>query len=110
VQEIAAAWVDRLELMLNAVVRDRGVVGPQRSIDVRFDDYMRDEPGVAQQIYDLAGELLSDEARASMAAYLAGHQRGRLGRVATSAEMFGLDEDDLHARFAPYVERFLAQR
>ncbi|HKP44648.1 MAG TPA: sulfotransferase [Mycobacterium sp.] len=108
VQEIAAAWVDRLELMLNALVRDRGVIGAERSIDVRFDDFMADEPGLAQQIYDLAGEPLSDEARASMAAYLAGHQRGRLGRVATSAEMFGLDEDDLHARFAPYVERFLA--
>jgi hypothetical protein len=108
VQEIAAAWVDRLELMLNALVRDRAVIGPERSVDVRFDDFMADEPAVAQQIYNLAGEPLSDEARASMAAYLAGHQRGRLGRVATSAEMFGLDGDDLHARFAPYVERFLA--
>ena len=43
-----------------------------------------------------------------MADYLAGHQRGRLGRVATSCEMFGLDEADLRRRFAPYVERFLA--
>jgi hypothetical protein len=107
VQEIAAAWVERLELMLNALIRDRDVLGPDRSLDVRFDDFMADEPGVAQQIYDLAGEPMSDEARSSMAAYLAGHQRGRLGRVATSAEMFGLDDDDLHARFAPYVERFL---
>ena len=108
VEEIAAAWVDRLELMLNALIRDREVVGAERSVDVRFDDFMADEPGVAQRIYELAGEPLTGEARASMAAYLAGHQRGRLGRVATSAEMFGLDEDDLHARFAPYVERFLA--
>jgi hypothetical protein len=108
VHEIAAAWVDRLELMLNALVRDRDVVGTERSIDVRFDGFMADEPGVAEQIYDLADEPLSDEARATMAAYLAGHQRGRLGRVATSAQMFELDEDDLHARFAPYVERFLA--
>lgn len=44
-----------------------------------------------------------------MADYLAGHRRGRLGTVATSAEMFGLDEDALRARFAPYVERFLAR-
>jgi hypothetical protein len=39
---------------------------------------------------------------------VAGHERGRLGRVATSAEMFGLDDADLHTRFAPYVERFLS--
>jgi hypothetical protein len=43
-----------------------------------------------------------------MADYLAGHQRGRLGKVVTSCEMFGLDEADLRARFAPYVSRFLS--
>jgi hypothetical protein len=84
------------------------VLPPDRSIDVRFDDFMADEMGTAAQIYELAGETMSDEARATMADYLAGHQRGRLGRVATSTEMFGLDGGDVRARFAPYVERFLA--
>ncbi|CAG6939638.1 sulfotransferase [Mycobacterium avium subsp. paratuberculosis] len=36
------------------------------------------------------------------------HRRGRLGNVETSFEMFGLDEESLRERFAPYVERFLA--
>jgi hypothetical protein len=108
VHEIASTWVDRLDLMLAALVRDRAVIPPERSIDVRFDDFMADELGVAATVYELAGEPLTDEARASMAEYLAGHQRGRLGRVATSGEMFGLDEQDLHARFAGYVSRFLA--
>jgi hypothetical protein len=107
VQQIAAAWADRLELMLNALVRDRDTIGPDRSVDVRFDDFMADEAGVAEKVYALAGEAMTDEARAAMGQYLAGHQRGRLGRVATSCEMFGLAEDDLNARFAPYVERFL---
>jgi hypothetical protein len=106
VREIAAAWIDRLELMLNALVRDRDVMPPERSIDVRFDAFMADEIGVTSKVYDLAGEPLTDEARVGIADYLAGHQRGRLGRVATSPEMFGLDEDELHARFAPYVKRF----
>ena len=108
VREIAATWIDRLELMLNALVRDRAVVGPQRSVDVRFDDFMADEMGVVERIYDLAGEPLADDARASIQDYLAGHQRGRLGRIVTSAGMFGLDESDMRARFAPYAERFLA--
>jgi hypothetical protein len=108
VEDIAATWIDRLELMLNALIRDREVLPPQRSVDVRFDDFMADEIGVAAGIYELAGEPLTDEARATMGNYLAGHQRGRLGRVATSAEMFGLDEHDVAARFAPYVERFLS--
>ena len=69
---------------------------------------MADELGVAEQVYALAGEPFTDEARTAIADYLAGHRRGRLGNVETSCEMFGLTEDDLRARFAPYVERFLS--
>jgi Sulfotransferase family len=108
VEEIAATWADRLDLMLCSLVRDRGVIGPERSLDIRFDDFMASELGVAEQVYALAGEPVTDEARSAMADYISGHQRGRLGRVATSCEMFGLDEDQLRARFAPYVGRFLA--
>ena len=108
VEEIAAAWIDRLELMLAALTRDRGAVAPERSIDVRFDDFMADEFGVAEQVYGLIGEPMTEDARTAMADYLAGHQRGRLGRVVTSCEMFGLNEDELHERFAPYVSRFLS--
>ncbi|MDA4110122.1 hypothetical protein MHOL44478_23095 [Mycobacterium holsaticum DSM 44478] len=107
VDEIAASWVQRLELMLGALIRDRDVLPQDRSIDVRFDDFMADEMGVAAAIYELAGETMSAEERAAMLGYLEGHQRGRLGRVATSAQMFGLDEHDLQARFTPYIERFL---
>ena len=56
----------------------------------------------------LAGEPLTEAARVAIADYLAGHQRGRLGSVATSVEMFGLDERDLPDRFARYRERFLS--
>jgi hypothetical protein len=108
VEEIAAAWIDRLESMLAALIRDRDVISAERSIDVRFDDFMANELGVAEQVYGLVGEPVTDAARTAMTDYLAGHQRGRLGKVATSCEMFGLDEDDLHARFAPYVNRFLS--
>jgi hypothetical protein len=108
VDQIAASWVDRLELMLAALVRDRDLIGPDRSTDLRFDDFMADELGGAQAVYALAGEPVTDEASTAMADYLSAHQRGRLGRVATSCDMFGLDEDDLRARFAPYVQRFLA--
>lgn len=107
VEDIAACWIDRLELMLAALIRDRDVIGAERSIDVRFDDFMADEMGTAAAIYALADEVMTEDARAAMAEYLAGHQRGRLGRVATSPEMFGLDPNELQARFAPYVERFL---
>ena len=68
--------------MLAAFLRDRDVIGPDRSIDVRFDDFMADELGVTEQIYALAGEPVTDEARAAMADYLAGAptQSARPGR------------------------------
>jgi sulfotransferase family protein len=108
VKEIAATWVDRLESMLGALVRDRDVIAPERSLDIRFDEFMADEISVIEEVYRKAGEQFDDEARAAIADYLSGHQRGRHGTVATSPEMFGLDERDLREPFAPYVARFLA--
>ena len=107
VHEIATSWVDRLDAMLTALLRDRDLIGPKRSIDVRFDDFMADERGIVAQVYDLAGEALVPEAQETIDQYLAGHQRGRLGRVEATAEMFGLDEDEFRTRFAPYSDRFL---
>jgi Sulfotransferase family len=107
VQQIADFWIDRLDQMLSALVRDRDTIGPDRSIDIRFDDFMADELGVAERVYALAGEPFTEEARMAIADYLSGHQRGRRGKIETSCEMFGLTQDGLHARFAPYVERFL---
>jgi hypothetical protein len=107
VERIANSWIDRLEQMLNALVRDRDAIGPDRSIDIRFDDFLANEIGVAEKVYALAGEPFTGPARSAVADYLGAHQRGRLGTVETSHQMFGLREDDLRSRFAPYVERFL---
>lgn len=107
VERIASYWVDRLEHMLAEFIRSRDVIGGDRSVDIRFDEFMADDLGTAEKVFALAGEPLSRAERAAMADYLAGHQRGRLGRVTTSCEMFGLDPDDLARRFAPYIQRFL---
>ena len=44
--------------MLNALVRDRDTIPPERSIDVRFDEFMADEMTVVTEVYDKAGEAL----------------------------------------------------
>ncbi|MDO9495599.1 MAG: sulfotransferase [Nocardioides sp.] len=107
VAQITTYWYDRLDRLLTSLVRDRDVIGPDRSIDIRFDDFMAGDLAVAEQVYELAGEPVTAEARAAMSTYVEDHPRGRLGRVATSCEMFGLDEAEVRARFAPYVDRFL---
>jgi len=105
--EIVEYWVDRLDLMLQALIRDRDAIDGSRSLDVRFDEFMADDLAVAEEVFEIAGQPLTPPDRAAMADYLEGHRRGRLGRVKTSCEMFGLDEAELRSRFAPYVERFL---
>lgn len=106
VHEIAASWCERLELMLSALVRDRDRIPPERSIDVRFDAFMADELRVVARIYDVAGEPLTEAAHTAMTDYLGSHQRGRLGSIATSPELFGLDAHDLPGRFTRYRARF----
>jgi len=106
--EIGRYWADRLEVMLGALVRDRSAIPAERSVDVRFEEFMADDLATAEQVYALAGEEVTPAAAAAMANYLAGHQRGRLGMIDYRAEDVGLDVDELRERFAPYVARFLA--
>lgn len=108
VPRVAAAWVSRLQRLLGECVRQRDTIPAGRSVDIRFDEFMADELGTAQRLYALAGEPFDEPVRRAIGDYLDGHRRGRLGRVATSAAMFGLDEDDLRARFADYSQRFLS--
>ncbi|PRC44614.1 sulfotransferase family protein, partial [Mycobacterium sp. ITM-2017-0098] len=107
VSKVAHAWVDRLERLLGACVRDRDVIPADRSVDIRFDDFMADEIGVAETVYRVAGEIFDDDVRSAVSDYLLAHRRGRHGRVHTSAEMFGLDANELRDRFTPYSTRFL---
>ena len=107
VAELATAWADRLGLMLDAVVRDRHAIPAERSVDVRFDDFMADEPGTVAQVMALAGEDYPTAAQDSVADYLADHRRDRHGRLATSAEQLGLDAEALRSRYSAYAARFL---
>ena len=109
VHAIAAAWTSRLEQMLTALVRDRDapILSPGQVTDVRFDEFMDDEIGVAERVYAVAGEAMTDEVRAAINGFLAQHRRNRFGRVSFTPAMFGLDDGALSARFRAYTDRFL---
>lgn len=90
-----------------ACVRQRDTIPTERSVDIRFDEFMAGEVDTAERLFTLAAEPFDGPVRGAIADHLEGHRRGRLGRVATSAQMFGLDEDELRERFASYTQRFL---
>lgn len=107
VPTVAGYWIDRIDEMLSACLRDHDKLPAERTIDVRFDEFMADDLAMVQRVWDTAGYVPNDESRAAVAEYLAGHTRGRLGTVDYRAEDLGLDRDELRRRFAPYVERFV---
>jgi hypothetical protein len=104
---IGRSWADRIDGMLDACLRDRDVLPAERSLDVRFDDFMADDLATARRVLELADQPFTPEVDAAMRAYLDTHRRGRLGRIDYRAADVGLEVDDLRARFAPYVRRFL---
>ena len=107
VPTVAGYWIDRIDEMLSACLRDHDKLPPERTIDVRFDEFMADDLAMVQRVWDTAGYTPSDESRSAVAEYLSGHTSGRLGSVDYRAADLGLDKDDLRRRFAPYVERFV---
>jgi hypothetical protein len=103
---IGQYWADRLELMLRACVRDRDVLPADRTIDVRFDEFMADDIGMVKRIYEAAGQPMTDEAEAAMTAFMDEHPRGRHGGVIYDLTQFGLDREQLRESMGFYIERF----
>ena len=105
--QLIAYWSDRIEHLLRACVADRPMLSPVRSIDVLFHEFMADDIGIIENIYDLAGVGLGSDARGQLHAYLKSHPRGKEGRVRYDLESdFGVHPDHLHARFGFYFDRF----
>jgi Sulfotransferase family len=107
---MARRWADRIADLLGACLRDRAVLAPDRSIDLRFDDVLADELGAVRAVYGVAGRAWSAPTEELLAGYLADHPRGRLGRIDYRFEDVGLDREELDERFADYRAAFLADR
>lgn len=104
---VAAYWADRVEHLLRACVRDREVLPADRSIDVLFHEFMRDDVATVERIYEVAGLPMTDEARATLAAYMVEHPRGKHGRIVYDlVGDFGVDPEALRSRFDFYYQRF----
>ncbi len=106
VEGIGRYWSDRLERMLRQSVADHDALPAEQTIEVHFDEFMADDIGMVQRVYDVAGQPLDDRSRAAMAAFMAEHPRGRFGTVEYDLPLFGLDREELRATTDFYTERF----
>jgi Sulfotransferase family len=103
---IGQAWADRLRIMLEAAVRDRHVLPATQSIDVRFDEFMRDDMAMVAKIYALADQPLGSDALTAMTAFMNDHPRGKFGAVLYDPAQLGLDKSELRHKFEFYSDAF----
>ena len=103
---IGRYWRDRIVDLFRACVRDRDLVAPGRSIDVRFDEFMRDDLAMVRRIYGLAGQAVTAEAEAAWAGFMAAHPRGVHGTVEYDLAQFGLSASEIRDACRFYIERF----
>ena len=100
-------WTERIGLLLDASLRDRHLLPEDRTVDVYFDEYMADEMGTLERVYDCAGMELTERARAEIAAYQRAHPRGREGKVVYDLRRdFSTTPEEVRARFGTYLDRF----
>jgi len=100
-------WTDRFERLLRACVRDRDIWGPKNSMDVLFHEYMADQVGTVQKIYDLYGWEFTEQSKSEIQGFLDSHKRGKHGRVRYKLEEhFGVRAEEIRERFDFYFKKF----
>jgi hypothetical protein len=99
-------WEWILTDLLRSCVADRDLLPAERTMDLRFDDFMADDLGAVAAVYELAGQPLDARARASHAGYVESHRRNRHGAVAYDAAAVGIDVDRARTSLSGYRERF----
>ncbi len=100
-----AYWVDRVERLLRAYVRDIEQVPADQRFDVHFDEFMADDLGMAQQIHAAAGIEPDGALRSDLQHFLDTHGRHQYGAIDHDLRRdFGADIDALRERFAFYTD------
>jgi hypothetical protein len=99
-------WVDRLKRMLTACAASRDVLPADRTIDLHFDAFMKDDMAMVTRIYEMAEVPLTKEGARAMTRFTRDHPRGRHGGVDYDLSPFGSDRARLKEYFRSYSARF----
>jgi len=104
---LARLWIDRIEHLLRACVRDRDLIPAPHAVDVIFHEYMADQRTVIDRIYRAADLEITPEADRSISSYVDANPRGKHGQVVYDLiGDFGVNIRDLRRRFQFYYDRF----
>ena len=100
-------WHDRIHNLLEASIRDRHLLPSDRTVDVLFHEFMANDRATIEQIYEVAGLPMTNEARAQLDAYVAAHPRGKDGQVVYDLRKdFGAEPEEVRKAFDFYFDKF----
>ena len=106
-KELAEYWINRIEILLRACVRDRDALPNAQSMDVLFHEYMHDTDRTIRQVYELANMELTSTAKSQINRYREENPRGKYGQVAYNFQKdFGVAVGEIRERFSFYYRRF----
>lgn len=103
--EQAAIWSSYFERFLAA---RQELNKEEQIIDLRFEDFVQNQLGVVQQIYDHFGWDLSSAAKSKMQQFLAQNPKDKHGAHQYTLQDFGLTQQGIEQQFKTYID-FLEQ-
>lgn len=100
-------WIDRIEQLLRACVRDRDSVPADQSMDISFHHLNGSEMDILSKLYAMNGTELTADAKAAFHAYLDDNPRGKHGSLRYDLQgHFQRSPAQVRERFGFYFERF----
>jgi len=100
-------WIDRIEQLLRAAVRDIDLVPIDQRFDVHFSDLQANDLALLERMYEHFGTPMPGEVRSALQQYLIDHPRGRDGHIDYDLRAdFGVDPVALGKRFEFYRDAF----
>lgn len=105
--QLTSYWVDRVERLLRAAMRDAHLIPLAQRVDVEFKEFISDDQAMAERIIEMSGLELTDQASTGLRQYIESNPRGKEGRIVYDLQGdFGLNPAELYERYAFYFDAF----
>lgn len=86
-------------------IASREVLGKEdQIIDLKFEDFVKDQVGTIEKIYQGFGWELTDEAVSNFRSFLIKNPKDKHGKHTYSLDDFGLKDDEVNRQFSKYLE------
>ncbi len=107
-REIARDWTARLCRVVGHALEVREARDYPEAIfyDMHFGDFVADQFGVVEKIYQALGLPMSERGEARMRAFIADNPKGKHGAHDYTPEEYGVDPAAVRREFQSYIERF----